>query len=134
MANLEVFYRPNNTLTVKAEVRGAEEMFQVLGPLQEILGEMKCCKCRGESVRFVHRKADGHDVYELLCETKKDNGIPCRAKLALGMTTDRNLFPRRYAQVKKNGEWVPETDADGKRVYLPDNGWVRWDSKQEKYV
>lgn len=131
---MEVFYRPTNELTIKVEVRGVEEMFQALGPIQEILGECKCGKCGGKSIRLLHRKADKHDVYELLCETPGANGIACNAKLALGKNSDNNLFPRRYEQHQVDGKWVPKLDADGNKVWLPNNGWIRWDSRQQKYV
>jgi len=142
MANLEVFYKPNNTLTVKLEARGLEEIFQELGPVQEILGQCKCGKCGGESIRFLHRKtapdADNktHDAYELLCETlhtvKTSDGnkqVPCGHKLQIGKNTDQQLFPKKYEMIKEGTKWVPKLDADGKKVYFPNNGWVRWDRK-----
>lgn len=132
MANMEIFYRPTAKLTIKVEARGVEEMFQAIGPLQEVLGNnLKCGKCGGEDIRMVHRKTpDGHHVYELMCEAKLDGagGVPCNSKLALGKNSEDNLFPRRYEQAKgSDGKWKPKLDADGKKVWLPNNGWVRWD-------
>lgn len=132
MANMEVFYRPSPELTIKVEARGVEEMFQAIGPLQEVLGgNCKCGKCGGEKIRMVHRKTpDGHDVYELMCVTPNSNGIPCGAKLSLGKSSEGNLFPRRYEQAKgADGKWSPKLDADGKKVWLPNKGWVKWDAK-----
>ncbi len=133
MANMEVFYRPSPKITFKVEARGICEVFEALGPLQELFGaNCKCGKCGSDEIRMVHRKTpDGHDVYELLCEAKNDStGFTCNSKLALGKNTEGNLFPRRYAQTKgDDGKWKPSVDADGKKVWLPNNGWVRWDTK-----
>lgn len=135
--SIEIFYRPNNTLTIKAEARDVQEMFKTLGPIQEILGACKCGKCGGEKIRFLYRKTatGNHDVYELLCDTPVEGReFNCGHKLMLGETSDHVLFPRRYAQVQEGEKWVPQLDGDGKKVFLPNNGWVRWDSKTKKYV
>ncbi len=136
MANMEIFYRPSPEITIKVEARGIQEMFQELGPLQEVLGgNSKCGKCGGDKIRMVHRKADGkYDVYELLCETPGPNG-PCGSKLSLGHNDLGNLFPRRYEQTKgDDGKWKPKLDADGKKIWLPNKGWVRWNQKTKSFT
>lgn len=124
---LEVFYRPTADLTIKAECRDIEDVFKTLGPLQEVLGgNCECGKCKGTKIRLSHRKADGKfDVYELLCET-------CHAKLALGKNDQGNLFPRRYEQDPDDPK-KPRMK-DGKKVWLADNGWVKWDRESGKNV
>lgn len=126
--SLEVFYRPSASLTIKAEGRDLEEVFKTLAPVQEVLNNCKCGKCDGEKIRMSYRTTpDGHDIYELICETMGSNGIPCGATLALG-NTGKSLFPRRYALEKDDkGKWVKKVDSDGKTCWLPNNGWVRWD-------
>lgn len=128
--NIELFYKPNNHLTIKVECRSVEDIFKELGPIQEVFNE-KCGKCGCDNIRPLARRTadDKHDVYELVC-TK------CGAKLSIGKSLDGNLFPRRYEQEldESTKKWVPKTDKDGKRAYLPDNGWVRWDSKAGKNV
>lgn len=127
MANLEVTFRPNPNMTIKAECRDIEEIFKVVGPLQEVLGNGTCGKCKKNNIRVSHRKADGkYDVYELVCGD-------CGAKLALGKNTeDGTLFPRRYEQDPDDPK--KPLLRDGKKVWLPDNGWIKWDSKLGKYV
>lgn len=138
MSNMEIYFKPNNEITVKAEVRGVEEIFETLGPLQELFNAARCQKCGGNSVRFIHRKADKFDVYEFLCESQISDDMgrtrTCYAKLSLGKNEFGNLFPRRYEQEKVDGKWRPKVDADGNKVWLPDGGWVRWDKKAGKYV
>ena len=139
MSSMEVFYKPSPQITIKLETRGLEEMFQELGPIQEILSEKTCGKCGGHDIRMMHRKTKPddngktHDVYELLCETpqKLQSGktIPCGHKLQIGKDTDQKLFPKRYPTVKDGDRYVPVLDADGNKVYYPNNGWVRWDGR-----
>jgi hypothetical protein len=123
---LEVSWRPNPDMMIKIEGRDLKDVFKALGPVQEVLGHNKCGKCGGTKIRMVHRNADGHDFYELMCEN-------CSAKLSLGQSTDGKLFPRRYEQDEKDPK-KPKTDNEGKVVYLPDGGWVKWDFKQKKNV
>lgn len=133
MANLQVQLKGLPNLIITAEVRDVEEMFQTLGPMQELFNECKCGKCGGTKIRFHHRKtADGkNDVYELLCDSpveKSGYTRKCGAKLMIGKQQDSgNLFPKNYESVKVDGKWQQKTDKDGKRVYLPNNGWVHWD-------
>jgi hypothetical protein len=126
---MEVLYQATPTIQIKLEVKGIKELFEELGPLQEIFSSMKCghCSAEADKIRLIHRKAaDKYSVYELLC-TK------CKAKLALGQNEDGGLFPRRYERDDKDPK-KPKTK-EGKRVYLPNNGWVKWtpqDNKQEE--
>ena len=121
---IEVFYRPNDKLTLKLEIRDAKGLFEELGPLQEILGSCTCGKCKGTNIRFLHRKVDKFDYYELQCES-------CGAKLSIGQDQEsKTLFPRRYEQDPADKK--KPLMKDGKKVWLPNNGWVKWDG--EKHV
>ena len=123
---MEVFFRPTPDLTIKIECRDVEDIFKQLGPLQEVLTNCSCGKCKCDKVRLVHRTIGdkNYDVYEILC-TK------CGARLALG-NNGTSLFPRRYEQDPDDPK--QPLMKDGKKVWLPDNGWIKWDAKQSKYV
>ena len=135
--SLEVYYKPSNSITVKAEGRDLMDVFKILGPVQEVLNNDTCGKCGGKKIRMSHRKTPegGHDIYEMVCETKQEGrGMACNSKLSLG-NKDGTLFPRRYEQEKgSDNKWHKKLDAEGKTVWLPNNGWVRWDTQQKKYV
>lgn len=126
---MKIFYRPNAKFTVEFEPKNVQELFQELGPLQEVLSEAeKCGKCGCTDVKFNHRKVDGNDFYELICGNNK-----CRAKLSLGTEREsKNLFPRRYEQDPDDPK--KPLMRDGKKVWLPDGGWVRWDANLGKNV
>ena len=132
---LKVKYTPFPGMLVEVEGRDLAEIFKELGPVQEVLHNDTCGKCGGKRIRLVHRLADGkHDVYELMCETPGNNKIPCGAKLSLGKSSEGNLFPRRYEQEKGSDNKWKKKVVDGKTVYLPNKGWVRWDAAQNKNV
>ncbi len=90
--------------------------------LEEVLLENTCGKCKQHNIVSLVRTKDKYTYHERKC---KD----CGAVLQFGQT-DAGLYPRRYEMdgVK------PKKDADGKICWLPDQGWIKWDSKQGKYV
>lgn len=117
---MKVTYTKNN-IVVEAEVASAKELFETIAPLQEILAEPGCGKCKSDWVFQVRNVADGKKTYtyhELRC-TNPD----CRAALAFGSSLEgENLFPKRYE------------DVDGQRTWLPDRGWTRWDHSKKQRV
>lgn len=128
---MKIIYQPTPKIIIEVEVRDVQEMFDKVGPLQELMESCKCGKCGGTDIRFLHREQGGFDYYELVCQERNDSGIPCGAKLSLGQDLKtKNLFPRRYAQDPSDKK--KPLMKDGKKVWLPNNGWVRWNG--EKYV
>lgn len=123
--SLEVFYRPNNKFTVKVDAKDIEDLFKQVSPLQEVFESCKCGKCQSERIRLLHRTAEKFDFYELNC-------LDCGAKLSLG-NNGESLFPRRYKQDPSDPK-KPMLDENGKKVWLPTNGWVKWDAKKNEYV
>lgn len=123
---MEVFFRPTPDLTIKIECRDVEDIFKQLAPLQEVLTNCKCGKCKKDKVRLLHRTVGdkNYDVYEILC-------VSCGAKLQLGNNGD-SLFPRRYEQDPDDPK--KPLMKDGKKVWLPNNGWIKWDKDKGAYV
>ena len=98
-------------ISVEIEFETQIELFQKLSNFQEIFEETKCGKCGSDNVKFQVRNVDDNLYYELRC-------TDCGAKLAFGvMKKGGRLFPKRK---DKEGNW------------LPDNGWVKWNSKTQK--
>jgi len=114
---IEVSYRPNADMVLKIEARDIKDVFQQLGPLQEVFNCCKCGKCGSEKIRLVHRKPDKFDFYELLCTA-------CGAKLSLGQNDSGNLFPRRYEQDPDDPK--KPLMKDGKKIWLENGGWVKY--------
>ena len=98
-------------ISVEIEFETQIELFQKLSNFQEIFEETKCGKCGSDNVKFQVRNVDDNLYYELRC-------TDCGAKLAFGvMKKGGRLFPKRK---DKEGNW------------LPDNGWVKWNSKTQR--
>ena len=100
----------NGRLSVEIEGETQCDLFEELGSFQEVFDQTKCEKCDSEDLSFVTRVVDDNPYHELRC-----NG--CRAKLQFGKNKKGGgLFPKR-----KEGD-----------EYLPDKGWVRWNSEKRK--
>lgn len=110
---------------LSTEFEGTQvDVFREIANFQEIFEENRCGKCGSEDIRYVVRTDDDDNKYhELHCRNPK-----CRAKLAFGQhKKTETLFPKRRAGANDQtgltkGEW------------LPDRGWLRWDSQQKKLV
>ena len=98
-------------ISVEIEFETQIELFQKLSNFQEIFEETTCGKCGSDNIKFQVRHVADNLYYELRC-------ADCGAKLAFGvMKKGGRLFPKRK---DKEGNW------------LPDNGWVKWNSKTQK--
>jgi DNA-directed RNA polymerase subunit RPC12/RpoP len=101
----------NGRLKVELEGESQKDLFEAISKFQEVFDETVCGKCGSENLRFVVRNVEDNLYYELRC-------VDCGAKLAFGVhKKGGGLFPKRK-------------DNDGK--WLPDNGWVKWNSKTEQ--
>ena len=115
---MKVYYRPTPKLTIELEVADQKALVEELAKVQEIVVHV-CGKCGAgtESIIYNVREVDENRFYEIRC-TK------CHAGLSFGAHKKGNsLFPRRYTE-----------DEEGKREWLPHNGWVHWDAAQKKLV
>lgn len=127
------------TDTLRFEIEGAsvQEIFEQIKPIQEVFHNCVCGKCgSSKHIQLVHRKVDKYDYYELKCvaplsDDPKETWNKCNAVLNLGNDNGK-LFARRYHQ-DPNDKTKPLMK-DGKKVWKPDNGWMRWNKdKKEHY-
>jgi len=102
-----------------AEGESTTEIFTQVSKFQDVFTGEPCGKCQSHETRCVTRQVKDDTFYEMRC-TK------CGARLALGVKKEKNggLFAKR--QEKEEGSEKP--------VWLPDNGWMKWDAKQNKNV
>lgn len=107
---LEAQYKTSNgRLVFKLTAENAKAMFQEIARVQDVFeAESACGACNSENIRFVARKVEDYDYYELQC-------LDCGAAFRFGQSkTGNNLFPKRK---------------DEKGMLLPDRGWQKY-SKQ----
>jgi len=106
---MRVTYTSNNgRISAEFESDTQRELFEQLSRFQEVFDEGSCGKCSSEKLRCVVRTVEDNHYYEIRC-------TECSAKLEFGsMKKGGGLFPKRK---DKDGNW------------LPDRGWVKWNSK-----
>jgi hypothetical protein len=109
---------------VQAEGDNHADIWKQLAELQEAFGERVCGKCQSDDIRYVHRQNEGgDDFFELRCQAKG-----CYAKLRMSVRKKEKCFyPKRKAG-KDDATGLTEGE------WLPSNGWVRWDRKNEKEI
>ena len=117
---VKINYKFNENVTVQLEVGDPKEAFETLSNYAEILTHDKCGKCKSGNIKPQVRVVDDNKFYELVCQD-------CGGTLAFGSHKKGNtLFPKRSETVEEGGEEV--------KKWLPDGGWMRWDSKLKKRV
>lgn len=124
----------NGRITAKFEAKEQRDMFGQIAEFQEVFEESCCGKCKSENLKFVVRKDDeDNEYYELHCQD-------CSAKLAFGVNKKGGtIYPKRIEMQNPDGTKAKPDDSDEKKskqkkVYLPDRGWLKWDSTLKKNV
>ena len=115
---MKCYFRPHTRLTFEIDGEKQNEIFEQLAHVQEMT-EQNCGKCQASSDTLVFqvRVVDDNKFYELRCSK-------CKAILAFGShKKGGTLFPKRH-----------QTNEDGEREWLPDNGWMKWDAEKKKMV
>lgn len=103
----------NGRLMFEVQGESAKDVFRELASIQEVFdSEQSCGCCGGKDLRFLARKVDDYDFYELSCSNSE-----CRARFAFG-------------QAKKGGALFPKRkDEDGN--WLPNRGWSKYEKPGE---
>lgn len=101
----------NGRLTFEMQAENPKDLFRQISEVQEVFDSEPTCGCCGSTdLRFLARKVDDYDFYELACQAQG-----CRARFAFG-------------QAKKGGALFPKRkDEDGN--WLPNRGWSKYEPK-----
>lgn len=98
-------------------------IFEQIAELQEVFAclDEPCGKCNHTTHRVVVREdSKKRKYYELHCQNPS-----CRARLSFGQNMQGDsLYPRRKETEKKSVMGGKLDCGD----YLPDNGWIKWNS------
>lgn len=98
----------NGQITFEVDGESAKALFSQIASIQEVFdAEHACGMCDSTDIRYLARKVDDFDFYELACRA-------CHARFAFG-------------QAKKGGALFPKRkDEDGN--WIPNNGWTRFEA------
>jgi hypothetical protein len=118
---MQVSQTLGNGTVVTAEAETIIELWEQLSKLTEVFGEPDAVKGSDVGKDLVHRvrKQGKFKFYELYCPSLK-------AKLEFGVGDEENkgnLYPKR---MKTGAGGKAVKDDNGKGIYLPDRGWIRW--------
>lgn len=106
---MKAHYRTaNGRLTFELQAEDTKGLFRQISEVQEVYdAESACGLCGCTSIRYLARKVEDYDFYELAC-----TNIDCRATFEFG-------------QKKKGGALFPKRKDDDGR-FLPNGGWSRY--------
>ena len=114
---MEALFKLSPDVTVKVESESVIGLVEELTKVRESIGPESCGKCGDVHTHVNCRTVKGDTYYEIRCQK-------CHAVLQLGVNKeDKNLYKKRL-KVDDKGKAVK--GEDGKAVYLPNNGWKKW--------
>lgn len=116
---MKAVFKLNPSVSVEVESDNLKDLIDKISEIRESIGPEPCGKCKSENT-FPNARKVGDDIfYEIRC-------ADCDAVLQLGTSkADQKLYKKRLKTDNK-GKAVKEND---KAVYLPDNGWLKWNYK-----
>lgn len=117
---MKVEVKVNDSLTVHAEAETAKEVFRQIAAAQETFEDSKCGYCGNKNLRYLVRKKEDNEFFELQCTDPK-----CRAKLAFGFgKKEGNMYPKRFETDNKGKTIKGEND---KGIVKGKWGWHKWE-------
>jgi len=117
---MKVTYAPRPNLSIEFEANGDSELVRQIAKIQELMLQT-CGKCESSKVVWQYRTVGKYTYHELKCRE-------CHSVLSFGNNEDGSgLYPRRYEMDDKEPKIV-----DGKKVWLANNGWLKWNPETQQ--
>jgi hypothetical protein len=120
---MKAIYKAYHHIDLEVEGATLQDILQGISQIEAAIGYEVCGKCKREFVFPRHRKAEDNDFYELVCGD-------CGAVLQLGTNKEAKTLYKKKMATDSKGKALK--DADGKGQYLPNNGWMKWNSATQK--
>ena len=106
---------------IEIEAPDLQTLIKEVTNLRNAIAYEICGKCKDPNTIVNWRNVDSNDFFELKCTNRS-----CGAVLQLGThKEDKTLYKKK---MKTNSRGKAEKDGD-KAVYLPDNGWLKYDKE-----
>src|SRR5688500_3373859 len=110
---------------LKFEVEGDKlpSVMKEVGAIVDAIGHEACGKCDSEFTFPNVREVQGDTFWEIKCQK-------CGAVLQLGLhKEDQVLYKKR---MKVDGKGKALKGEDGKALYLPNKGWLKWNPQTKQ--
>lgn len=115
-------YKLCSSVIVEIESESMTDLVDKLTEVKDSIGPEPCGKCKSKNTFPQSRKTGDNTFYEIKCED-------CGAVLQLGINkADKNLYKKR---MKTDGKGKAVKDENDKAVYLPNNGWLKWNAEKK---
>jgi len=120
---MKALFKLNDSVTLEVEAESIKDIVDKLTHIKEAIGPEPCGKCKSTDTFPQSRMVEDNTFYEIRCQK-------CGAILPLGLSkADQNLYKKRMKTDKK-GKAVK--DNNGKAIYLPNNGWLKWNPETKE--
>tara|TARA_R110000824_G_scaffold7728_2_gene34977 strand:+ start:17409 stop:17783 length:375 start_codon:yes stop_codon:yes gene_type:complete len=120
-------YKLNDYITIQVEAEKLSALLEEINSINNALKPEPCGKCGKSEILPRVREVDDNKFYELQCQNSK-----CMAVLALGVHKESGTLYKKKMKTDNKGKAIK--NEDGKAVYLPDNGWLKWDKEKKQMV
>jgi hypothetical protein len=118
---MKITYKPKTNLMIEFEATDDVDFVKQMSKIQELTLQ-SCGKCQCDETVYQTRIVGKYTYHELVC-TK------CKASLSFGKG-ENGLYPRRY-EMDEEDPTKPKL-IDGKKVWLPNNGWGKWNQDTQQ--
>lgn len=115
---MKISYKPKANLLIEFEAKDDIDFVQQMAKIQELTLQ-KCGKCGKDDARYQSRVIGKYTYHELKC-------MSCNSVLTFGHG-EEGLYPRRYEMDGNKPKII-----DGKKVWLANNGWLKWNSDTQQ--
>lgn len=119
---MEAYYKVNENLTFKINGENVKSILDQLTGIYQSVGAEECGKCGSGDTRPQSRKIKDDVFYEIRCQQ-------CEAVLQLGVSKEDQSLYKKKMKTDTKGKAVK--DNDGKGVYLPNGGWLKWNPQTQ---
>lgn len=119
---MKLVYSINHATSVEVECPKLQDVIKSLTEIRDSVGFEPCGKCKSDYTFPRHRNADSNDFYEYVCGD-------CGAVLQLGTSKDAQLLYKKRMKTDNKGKAIK---IDDKAVYLPNNGWQKWNNETKQ--
>lgn len=118
---MKAVFKLNDRLTLELDAESPKGLFEKIAEYSATFEDTECGACKSKALQYTVREVEDNKFYEIHC-TK------CGCKVSYGHAKDgKKMYPKRG---ETDAKGKVKKDKDGKGIYLPNNGWVKYVPKE----